>query len=125
MAAQRTFERASRVAAQLRREVGLLVHQAVREYGIPSVSVSEVEVSRDLAHARVFVVASRAEEAPASLAVLNGLAREMRQRLGRLLRMRQVPELSFHYDESLDRGERIEWLLRKAREGEGGDEPKG
>lgn len=125
MAAQRTFERASRVAAQLRREVGLLVHQAVREYGIPSVSVSEVEVSRDLAHARVFVVASRAEEAPASLAVLNGLAREMRQRLGRLLRMRQVPELSFHYDESLDRGERIERLLRQAREGEGVDEPKG
>lgn len=115
MASQRTFERAARVAGQLRREVGLLVHEAVRRYGIPSVSVSEVEVSRDLAHARVFVVASRAEEAPASLAVLNGLAREMRHRLGRILSLRQVPELSFHYDESLDRGERIERLLRRAR----------
>lgn len=122
MAARRQFERASRVAGQLRREVGLMVHEAVRRLGLPSVSVSEVEVTRDLAHARVFVVASRAEEAPASLAVLNGLAREMRQRLGKILRLRQVPELSFHYDESLDRGERIEHLLRRARgesDGEG------
>ncbi len=124
MASQRTFERAARVAGQLRREVGLLVHEAVRRFGIPSVSVSEVEVSRDLAHARVFVVASRAEEAPASLAVLNGLAREMRQRLSRILSLRQVPELSFHYDESLDRGERIERLLRQAR-GEPTDDASG
>ncbi|MDW8479813.1 MAG: 30S ribosome-binding factor RbfA [Xanthomonadales bacterium] len=120
MASHRSFERSDRVAAQLRRELGLLVHEAVRRLGLPSVSVSDVELSRDLAHAKVFVVTSRPEDGPAALAVLNGLAREMRQRLARALRLRSVPSLSFLYDESLDRGARIEALLRRGR-GDGDD----
>ena len=53
----KSFHRTDRVSAQLRRELGTLVHVAVREHGLPSVSVSDVEVTRDLAHAKVFVTA--------------------------------------------------------------------
>jgi ribosome-binding factor A len=112
MPSQRSFHRTDRVAAQLRRELGVLVHEAVREHGLPSVSVSDVEVSRDLAHAKVYVTALVPEEAPRSLTALRELARDMRLRLGRMLRMRTIPELHFHYDASVDEGERIERLLR-------------
>lgn len=105
------FKRTDRVAAQLRREVGALVHEAVREYGLPSVSVSDVEVTRDLAHAKVYVTALDPAQASEAVAALGEMAREFRGRLGKMLRMRTVPELHFHYDDSVDRGEHIDRLL--------------
>ena len=110
--ATRSFHRTDRVAAQLRRDIGAIVHQAVREHGLPSVSVSDVEVTRDLAHAKVFVTALLGEQGPAAVKALKELAPELRYQLGRAVRMRHVPELHFHYDDSVDRGERIEQLLR-------------
>ena len=108
----KTFQRTDRISAQLRRDLGELVHAAVRDHGLPSVSVSDVEVTRDLAHAKVFVTALDAARAPEALAALKELTRELRFELGRRVRMRSVPELHFHYDDSVDRGERIEQLLR-------------
>jgi len=108
----KSFTRTDRVSAQLRREVGTLVHEAVREHGLPSVSVSDVEVSRDLAHAKVFVTALQPERSVEAVKALKELAREFRFRLGKMLRMRTVPELHFHYDDSVDRGERMDQLLR-------------
>lgn len=108
----KSFHRTDRVSAQLRRDVGQLVHEAVREHGLPSVSVSDVEVTRDLAHAKVFVTALEPERALEAVKALRDLAKEMRYQLGRMLKMRSVPELHIHYDDSLDRGERIEALLR-------------
>lgn len=108
---KKSFHRTDRVSAQLRREVGLLVHQAVREHGLPSVSVSDVEVSRDLAHAKVFVTALQGERAAEAVSALRELSRELRFQLGRSVKMRHVPELHFHYDDSVDRGERIDALL--------------
>lgn len=109
----KSFNRTDRVSAQLRRDLGELVHAAVRDQALPSSSVSDVEVSRDLAHAKVFVTVLDPEQGIVAVKALNGLARELRFELGRRLRMRSVPELHFHYDDSLDRGERIEALLRK------------
>lgn len=112
MPGQKSFQRTDRVAAQLRREIGTLVHEAVRDNGLPSVSVSDVEVTRDLSHAKVFVTALQAERAAEAVSGLKELAREFRYRLGKMLKLRSVPELHFHYDESVDRGEQIENLLR-------------
>ena len=109
----KSFHRTDRVSAQLRRDVGQIVHQAVREHGLPSVSVSDVEISRDLSHAKVFVTALLAEQAPAAIKALKALAPELRFQLGRAVRMRHVPELHFHYDDSVDKGERIDALLRE------------
>jgi len=108
----KTFHRSDRVSAQLRRDLGALVHEAVREHGLPSVSVSDVEITRDLAHAKVFVTALMAERSKEAVKALNGLAKEIRYELGRAMKLRHVPELHFHYDDSVDRGERIGNLLR-------------
>jgi ribosome-binding factor A len=109
---KKSFHRSDRVSAQLRRELGTLVHEAVREHGLPSVSVSDVEVTRDLAHAKVFVTALQQERSREAVKALKELAPQIRFQLGRAVKMRHVPELHFHYDDSVDRGERIGNLLR-------------
>lgn len=108
----KSFHRSDRVSAQLRREVGTLVHQFSREHGLPSVSVSDVEVTRDLAHAKVFVTALMAESSAEAVKSLKLLAPQIRYQLGKAMKLRHVPELHFHYDDSVDKGERIETLLR-------------
>lgn len=110
--AQKSFHRTDRVSAQLRRELGTLVHAFVREHGLASASVSDVEVTRDMAHAKVFVTVLQPERAAETLKALKALAPEIRYQLAHAVRMRHVPELHFHYDESVDRGERIDNLLR-------------
>lgn len=109
----KTFHRSDRVSAQLRRELGTLVHAAVREHGLPSVSVSDVEITRDLAHAKVFVTALQPERAEEAMKGLKELVKPLRFELGRAMQLRHVPELHFHYDDSVDRGERIDTLLRE------------
>jgi ribosome-binding factor A len=109
---KKSFHRSDRVSAQLRRELGTLVHEAVRNHGLPSVSVSDVEVTRDMEHAKVFVTALQPERAKEAMKALKALAPEIRYQLAQSVKMRHVPELHFHYDESFDRGERIDNLLR-------------
>jgi ribosome-binding factor A len=110
--AKKSFHRTDRVSAQLRRELGTLVREAVAEHGLPSVSVSDVEVTRDMAHAKVFVTALQEERSTEAVKGLKAVAPEIRFRLARAVKMRHVPELHFHYDDSVDRGERIDNLLR-------------
>ena len=113
MPQKKSFHRTDRVSAQLRRELGTLVHEAVRNHGLPSVSVSDVEVTRDLEHAKIFVTALQPERSKEAMKALKALAPEIRYQLAQSVKMRHVPELHFHYDESVDRGERIENLLRE------------
>jgi ribosome-binding factor A len=113
--AQKSFHRTDRVSAQLRRELGTLVHEAVREHGLASASVSDVELTRDMAHAKVFVTVLIQERAAETMKALKALAPEIRYRLGRAMQLRHVPGVHFHYDESMDRGERIDNLLRDLR----------
>ena len=112
----KSFNRTDRISTQLRKELGLLVHSAVRDHALPSVSVSDVEVTRDLDVANVYVTALVADQAKAAVDALNEMAREFRRELSRTLSIRRVPELRFRYDDSVDRGERIESLLRKDRD---------
>ncbi|MGN6739576.1 30S ribosome-binding factor RbfA [Dyella sp.] len=109
----RDFKRTDRVGAELRRELGLLVHAAVRDHALPSVSVSDVEITRDMDWATVWITALQADQAPTALKALKDLTGEFRRSLARGMRLRRVPELRFKYDDSVDKGERIETLLRQ------------
>lgn len=106
------FTRSDRVAVQLRKEIAVLVHQAVRDHALPSASVSDVEVTRDLDLAKVYVTTLISEQSTVAVKALNELAFEFRRELSRSLKMRRVPEIRFFYDDSVDKGERIEALLR-------------
>jgi ribosome-binding factor A len=81
------------------------------------VSVNEVEVSRDLAHAKVFVTFMECDTEAAAkelLAVLNGAAGFLRTEVSRDARMRTVPRLHFVYDASVTRGRRLSDLIEQA-----------
>ena len=107
-----SFTRSDRLAAELRRLVGTLVHDAVREHALPSMSVSDVECSKDFDVATVWVTALLPESSKDAVKALNAMAKEMRMQLSKTMRVRRVPELRFKYDDSVDRGERIDAFLR-------------
>ena len=110
-----SFTRSDRISAELRRQLGAMVHEVVRDHALPSVSVSDVEVTKDFDVATVFVTALMPETAKDALNALNEMAKDFRRELSKTMRMRRVPELRFRYDDSVDRGERIDALLRGER----------
>ena len=109
--AQQSFKRTDRVSSLLRKEIGQLVHQLVREEGLPSMSVSDVEITRDMAHANVYVTTLDPTQAEAGIKALKLGAKELRRELSQRVKLRAVPEVHFLYDDSVDRGDRIERLL--------------
>jgi ribosome-binding factor A len=109
-----SFHRTDRVNAELRRELGTLVHTLVRDHALPQASVSDVEVTRDLDVATVWVTALQPERSAEVVKALKEAAKDLRRELSHTMRMRRVPELRFKYDDSVDKGERIEELLRKS-----------
>ncbi len=97
----------------------MLVHEVVRDKLVPSVSVSDLEVTRDLAYANVFVTALDPNNAMEAVKLLNEGAKDFRRELAKRVKLRHVPELRFKYDDSVDRGENIERLLRKLPDTQG------
>jgi ribosome-binding factor A len=94
----------------------VLVHAAVRDHALPQASVVDVDVSRELDVATVWVTALQPERSAEVVKALKALAKEFRHQLAHTMRMRRVPELRFKYDDSVDKGERIERLLREDRD---------
>jgi len=109
----RSFTRSDRLSAELRRLLGTMVHEVVRDNALPSMSVSDVECTKDFDVATVWVTALLPDQAKEGVKALNEMAKEFRRELSRTMTVRRVPELRFKYDDSVDRGERIEALLRE------------
>ena len=111
----RDFPRTRRVGEQLQRELAALIRDEINDPRIGMVSVSAVEVSRDLSHAKVFFsTLGSKDEAAASLQVLTGAAGFLRHQLGSRLAMRHVPQLHFKQDHSLEDGARLSALIDSA-----------
>ncbi|MGB5062992.1 MAG: 30S ribosome-binding factor RbfA, partial [Candidatus Competibacter sp.] len=95
--------RTRRVGEQIRRELADLIRAELRDPQLALVSMTSVEVSRDLAYARIYVTsmgepAERAER----VAELNRAAPLLRRELGRRMHIRIVPKLEFRYDEVVE-----------------------
>jgi len=110
----REFTRAERVSGQLRRELARLVQMEVKDPDVGFVSISDVEVTRDLAHAKVFVTVFDPQRAAVSIKALKRAAGFLRRRLGQEMRIRSVPELHFKHDDSVEVGSRIDSLIERA-----------
>lgn len=108
------FNRADRVSGQLRRELAQMIQTEIKDPAVGLISVSDVEVSRDLAHAKVFVTVFDAENAATSINALKKAAGFLRSRLGQMLSMRSVPQLHFHHDDSVERGQHMDSLIARA-----------
>jgi ribosome-binding factor A len=123
---RRTSHRPERVSELIREEVAAFLTSQARDPRIGFVTVTRVDVSGDLGHARVFVsVMGTDEEKTRSLEGLDSAARFLRGQLAKVLRLRVAPEIRFLLDRGLEHSQRIERVLgelkRGADEGERGD----
>lgn len=110
----RDFNRSERVAGTLRRELAQLIQMEVKDPEVGFIGLSDVEVSRDLSHAKVFVTVFETEKADSSVKALNRAAGYLRRRLGQEMRIRSVPELHFQHDASVETGQRMDNLIDAA-----------
>jgi ribosome-binding factor A len=110
----RDFNRSERVAGQIRRDLARLIQQEIKDPEVGFVSLSDVEVTRDLAHAKVYITVFDPEKATTSLQALRRAAAFLRRRLGQELRLRHVPELHFLHDNSVEQGSHIDRLIEQA-----------
>jgi len=104
-------KRIAKLNELLKRELAVLIRDEVRDHRVGPVTITGVEVARDLGSARVFVRSVDDESLPETVEGLNAAGPFLRSTLGRTLRMRRVPELRFREDRSLAGARRIEEVL--------------
>ena len=113
------YSRTQRVGDQIQRELASLIQREVKDPRVGMATVSAVEVSRDLSHAKVFVTIFNGgedkEEIRESIKALNNASGFLRSQLGQRMKLRIVPTLRFHYDDSLSRGNYLSNLIDQAR----------
>ena len=111
--------RAERVAEAIREEVATFLAEDAKDPRITGlVTVTGVDVTRDLRHAKVYVSVMGSDvERAATSDGLASVATHLRSRIGRALRLRLAPEISFHLDDSIARAARIESLLSQLKDG--------
>ncbi|HEY81950.1 MAG TPA: 30S ribosome-binding factor RbfA [Dehalococcoidia bacterium] len=105
--------RIERVNNLIRQEISELIQRQVKDPRLSTfVAVTEVVTSSDLRHAKVFVSCiSSQEEKEETLVALAGATRFFRKELAKTLRLRRIPELSFHWDDSIERGDHLMQLI--------------
>jgi len=115
---QRDYQRSDRVADQIQRELSGLIRDALKDPRVPGLTtISQVQVSRDLSLAKVYVTIMGSQPGEArdeAVAALNRAAGFLRSRLAAQLSLRSVPQLRFAYDEVIERGNRLDDLIDEA-----------
>jgi len=108
--------RTDRIGAELRRELAEVLRHEVGDPRLRLITLQEVRVSRDLAHAKVYFTCLSGDEGSVEQAcLLNGkLLGFLRRALARRARLRTIPQLRFVHDESIARGEHLSHLIKSA-----------
>ncbi|MEN6372861.1 MAG: 30S ribosome-binding factor RbfA [Armatimonadota bacterium] len=114
-------QRQERVEELLKVEISEILQREMQDPRLGFVTITDVEITPDLRHARVFVsIMGDDEKKKTGMKALKSAAGFIRGELGKRVRMRVTPELEFKVDESIDRGVRIFELLEQLKK----DEPK-
>jgi len=112
----REYARTDRVGQQIQKEIAVILMREIKDPRLSMTTVSAVEVTRDLAYAKVFVTFfnDNDDEIKASLEVLAEAEGYIRSLLGKRLRARIMPHLRFVYDKSMAEGVRMSALVDQA-----------
>ncbi|WP_261842502.1 30S ribosome-binding factor RbfA [Aliamphritea ceti] len=117
----RDFSRTQRIADQVQKELAQLIQREIKDPRLGMVTISYVKVAKDLGYADVYVTVlplggkDHDEAIAESLKVLNQAAGFLRGQLAKLVKLRVMPQLRFHFDASVDRGRRLNDLIFQAR----------
>ncbi|MGL1955693.1 MAG: 30S ribosome-binding factor RbfA [Colwellia sp.] len=112
----REYARTDRVGQQIQKEIAIILMREIKDPRLSMTTVSAVEVTRDLAYAKIFVTFfnDNSDEIKASLEVLADAEGYIRSLLGKRLRARIMPHLRFVYDSSMSEGVRMSALVDQA-----------
>ena len=121
------FSRGRRIADLIQHELAILIQTEVKDPRVGMVTINEVRVSRDLSYADVYFTMLGQEDHAAAEAALSNAAGFLRSALARILTARTTPKLRFHYDDSVENGDRISKAIHDAieRDRKFADEHKG
>ena len=115
MAGSDDYPRSHRVADFIQRELSGMISNEIRDPRIsPMLTIASVEVSRDLAVAKIYYSLFDREDLDETQAALKRASGFLRRRLAQEMRIRAVPELRFHYDDSAEKGARMSALIDQA-----------
>jgi ribosome-binding factor A len=116
------FKRTDRIAEQMQRDLAELIRTSLKDPRIGMITVNSVEVARDLGYADIYVTLLTVDDLDAdsdqvklTIKILNGAAGFLRTELGRMIKLRKIPQLRFHFDASVKRGRQLDQLISKAR----------
>lgn len=109
----REFSRSRRVGQELQREIALILQREIKDDRLKLITVSGVELSKDLSSAKVFVtfLDNDPENIVQGMKVLKDASGFIRSQVGKAMRLRITPDLRFTYDQSLVEGMRISTLV--------------
>lgn len=109
------FPRGRRIADQIQRELSEIIRLELKDPRIDLVTITDVEVTQDNAHAKVFFTAlGETAQQEAATRALDHAAGFLRSNLAKRIKLRTVPQLHFHYDVSVERGMRLSKLIDDA-----------
>lgn len=115
MAVNKGFSRKDRVAEQIRRELAELIRTELKDPRVGMISITDVEVTADYAHAKVFFSTLAGSEHLEG--VMTGLQKAsgfLRRELGKRISIHMTPQLHFVFDQSLERGADLSKLIQEA-----------
>ena len=115
MANNKGFSRKDRVSEQIRRELAELIRSELKDPRVGMISITDVEVTADYAHAKIFFSTLAGSESID--AVLTGLQKAsgfLRRELGKRISIHMTPQLHFVFDQSLERGADLSKLIQEA-----------
>lgn len=111
------YSRTQRIGDQIQRELAILIPREIKDPRLGFITVTGVDVSRDISHAKVFITVmgdNSPEVIKENLTVLKDAAGYLRMLLGKAMKLRSLPALHFHYDESITRGAHLSALIEQA-----------
>lgn len=123
--AKQDFDRTDRVSQKLHEILAKLILNEIRDPRLQGLEITDVDVSPDLKHAQVYWVLIQEAGESARREAVEGLEQAkgyLKREVGGRLDTKYTPDLDFRYDESLERGRRIEELLDEADTGEVSDD---
>ncbi|WP_288743400.1 30S ribosome-binding factor RbfA [uncultured Rheinheimera sp.] len=112
------FTRVDRLSQQMQQEIAVILQREIKDPRLHNmITVSDVDVSRDLSHAKIFVtfLGLDPEKVKANLDILNDACGYIRSLIAKRIQARIVPTIRFYFDQSLDQGIRMANLVEQVR----------
>jgi len=112
---EKLFNRSNRIAQELQKKIALIIQHSLKDPRINTIiTVSEVQVSKDLSHAKIFVSFLQGNNElniKKLLIILNKASSYIRKLLCKKMRLRIVPNIIFYHDDSFLKGNKISFIL--------------